>query len=90
MDTTALTLPSTRPGPEDDAISRSETERVTEALSTLPESQRRCVVLATIGGRTTREIAESEGIALGTAKTRVRDGLIRVRSRLASEQPSHD
>jgi RNA polymerase sigma factor (sigma-70 family) len=86
VDAAGLGLASPRPGPEDDAVTRSETERVAAALAALPETQRRCVVLATIGGRTTREIAAAEGIPLGTAKTRVRDGLIRLRSRLGAEE----
>ncbi len=90
VDTATIVLPSSRPGPEDDAVTRAETERVTAALAALPETQRRCVLLATVGGRTTREIAATEGIPLGTAKTRLRDGLLRVRARLAIEEPSHD
>lgn len=85
IDTTELTIPTTEHGPEDDTVTRTEIERVVRALRSIPETQRRCVVLATIGGRTTREIAESEGIPLGTAKTRLRDGLQRVRSLLGPE-----
>lgn len=76
--------------PEDVAATRTETERVVTVLSLLPEPQRRCVVLATIGGRSTREIAESEGIPIGTAKTRLRNGLSRARTLLAMEVPSID
>jgi RNA polymerase sigma factor (sigma-70 family) len=90
IDTFGIAIASARPGPEDDAMTRTETERVTAALASLPETQRRCVLLATVGGRTTREIAASEDIPLGTAKTRLRDGLRRVRVRLAIEEPSHD
>jgi RNA polymerase sigma-70 factor (ECF subfamily) len=55
---------------------------VREVLAALPEPQRRCVVLATIGGRTAQEISEIEDIPLGTAKTRTRDGLRRARALL--------
>lgn len=81
---------SIRTGPEDDAVARGETSRVIRALAQLPEAQRRCVVLATIGGRTTQEIAEIEAIPVGTAKTRLRDGLIRARTILATEERSYD
>ena len=49
------------------------------ALAELPETQRRAVVLAAVYGRTALEISESEGIPLGTAKTRIRTALIRLR-----------
>ncbi len=90
VDTAMIVIASPRPGPEDDAVTRTETERVTAALAALPETQRRCVLLATVGGRTTREIAAAEDIPLGTAKTRLRDGLLHVRARLAIEEPSHE
>jgi len=48
------------------------------AQEAMPE-QRRAVVLAAVYGRTALEISESEGIPLGTAKTRIRTALIRLR-----------
>jgi RNA polymerase sigma-70 factor (ECF subfamily) len=74
----------------DTAITSAETRRAVEALAALSEPQRRCVVLATIGGRTAREISESERIPIGTAKTRIRDGLRRVRVLLAEQEESRD
>lgn len=71
-----------RDGPEDTAVALTETRRVVGALAALPTAQRRCVVLATIGGRTALEISQSESIPLGTAKTRTRDGLRKVREHL--------
>lgn len=90
IDITDVTVVAPGPTPDDAAITRDDTDRVSAALQSLTEPQRRCVVLATIGGRTTREISELEGIPLGTAKTRLRDGLIRVRARLASEEVHRD
>ena len=55
------------------------------ALEVLPEEQRRAVVLAAVYGRTALEISESEGIPLGTAKTRIRTALLRLR---AAVEPS--
>jgi RNA polymerase sigma factor (sigma-70 family) len=49
------------------------------ALAHLPIEQRRCVVLAAVYGRTAQEIALTEGIPLGTAKSRIRLGLTRLR-----------
>lgn len=59
-----------------------ERQRVTAALATLAAPQREAVVLAYYGGRTYREVAEELGIPEGTAKTRLRDGLAKLRERL--------
>jgi RNA polymerase sigma-70 factor (ECF subfamily) len=58
---------------------------VVQALAELPEEQRRAVVLAVLGGRSAAEVAVVEDIPLGTAKTRIRLGLRRLRGRLAGE-----
>jgi RNA polymerase sigma factor (sigma-70 family) len=73
-----------RPGPADTASDREALARVATALKTLPAGQRRALVAATLYGQTAREISEQEGIPLGTAKTRIRTGLIRVRDELAA------
>jgi DNA-directed RNA polymerase specialized sigma24 family protein len=56
---------------------------VRSALSELPPEQRRAVVLAAVYGRTALEVSEEEGIPLGTAKTRIRTGLMRLRVAVA-------
>ncbi|HET7481979.1 MAG TPA: sigma-70 family RNA polymerase sigma factor [Actinomycetota bacterium] len=60
-----------------------ERRRVSDALARLAETQREALVLAYFGGRTYREVAEELGIPEGTAKTRLRDGLIKLRAILA-------
>ena len=60
----------------------SEVESLRSALAKLPVEQRRAVVLATLCGRTAREVGETEGVPLGTAKTRIRAGLFRLRASL--------
>ena len=50
----------------------------------LPAEQARPVVLAAVYGLTAQEIADREGIPLGTAKTRIRRGLARLRHELAA------
>ncbi len=54
-------------------------ERVQRCLTSLTELQQECVRLAYYGGYTYREVAELLGVPAGTVKTRMRDGLIRLR-----------
>ena len=59
-----------------------EGQRVRRALATLTEAQRSAVELAYFGGYTHTEVARLLDLPLGTAKTRIRDGLIRLRDTL--------
>jgi RNA polymerase sigma-70 factor (ECF subfamily) len=54
-------------------------ERVRRCLDSLTEIQRESVTLAYYGGYSYREVAGLLNVALGTIKTRIRDGLIRMR-----------
>lgn len=62
-----------------------EGQRVRNALESLTETQRGAVQLAYFGGYTHNEVAALLGIPLGTAKTRIRDGLIRLRDTLGMQ-----
>lgn len=61
---------------------RVEHERAHEALAGLSELQRECVALAYYGGLTQSEIARRLDVPLGTVKTRMRDGMTRLRQLL--------
>jgi len=64
------------------AMAEREDDRraVREALAGLPDSQREAVVLAYWGGLTAEEIARHADVPLGTAKSRIRLGLAKVRA----------
>ncbi|SFI56269.1 ECF RNA polymerase sigma factor SigK [Nocardioides psychrotolerans] len=61
-----------------------EGQRVHAALATLSPGQRRAIELAYFGGLTHTEVSRLLQIPLGTAKTRIRDGLRRLHDLLAS------
>ncbi len=84
-DFAAAATRSNEHNPEDAAQRGDVRHSVRRALETLPPEQRRAVVLAAVYGRTALEISEAEHIPLGTAKTRIRTALIRLRA--AIEHP---
>jgi RNA polymerase sigma-70 factor (ECF subfamily) len=64
----------------DEVGNRLEAEAVVRCLGTLTETQQESVRLAYYGGLTYREVAEQLNAAVPTIKSRIRDGLIRLKS----------
>lgn len=62
-------------------------DRVAAALAGLPPEQCRAVVLAAVYGFTASEVSELESVPLGTAKTRIRRGLQRLRAMNLTQAP---
>ena len=70
--------------PDERAEASEVAERARSALASLPAEQRRAVVLASLYGYTAAEVSEMESIPLGTAKTRIRAGLGKLRDAATS------
>ncbi|MFI5963306.1 RNA polymerase sigma factor [Streptomyces asoensis] len=72
--------------PERRALADDSAERVRRAVAELPREQARALVMAGIYGMTAREVADTEHVPLGTAKTRIRTGTLKVRALLETEE----
>jgi RNA polymerase sigma-70 factor, ECF subfamily len=68
-----------------DTIKLAQRETVRRALAELPEEQRKTLVLAYFEGLTQSEIASQLNTPLGTVKTRMRSGMIKLRALLGSQ-----
>ncbi len=65
------------------ALASLDAQRVRVALATLAPAQREALELAYFGGHTHAEVSALTKVPLGTAKSRIRDGLVRLRDTLA-------
>lgn len=63
-----------------------EGARVRKAMAELTDTQRQALELAYFGGYTHTEVAALLDLPLGTAKTRIRDGLIRLRDAMGEQR----
>ncbi len=64
---------------------RRERAIVLRALARIPDVQRQAIVMAYWGGLTAEEIAASSGVPVGTIKSRIRLGLMKLRDRTAGQ-----
>ncbi|HEX6390169.1 MAG TPA: sigma-70 family RNA polymerase sigma factor [Solirubrobacteraceae bacterium] len=71
--------------PSDAAELGDARSTVRDALKRLPEAQREALVLAYWGGLTADEIARRSAVPLGTAKSRIRLGLAKLRSECGAD-----
>ncbi len=72
-------------GPEELAETGDMADRARRAMARLSGEQRAALELAYFGGKTSAEVAELEGIPVGTAKTRIRTALLRLREAMSEE-----
>ena len=73
--------------PNEPAVETERSLYLEWALAKLTHLQREAVTLAYFGGRTYKEVAEELRIPEGTAKTRLRDALTRLRQEIAKRDP---
>jgi RNA polymerase sigma factor (sigma-70 family) len=76
--------------PERVAVANDSAAGLRHALAGLPVPQARAVAMSGIYGMTARQVADNEGIPLGTAKTRIRDGMEKLRAALLPEEAGDD
>ncbi|MFJ3310039.1 RNA polymerase sigma factor [Streptomyces sp. NPDC086549] len=70
--------------PEQHALADEASSRLRAAVAELPPEQGRALVMAGIYGMTAQQVADSEQIPLGTAKTRIRTAMGKLRTTLTS------
>lgn len=72
--------------PEGSALEAESVAELRAAIGALPAAQGRALVLAALRGMTAAEVAQREGIPLGTAKTRIRAAMQRLSAALGSRR----
>ena len=77
-----FSVPSTAPGPEQEALQGELREKIQDCIMSLPEDQRAVVVLVDVQGLSYDETAEAIGSAVGTVKSRLARGRRRLRDAL--------
>ena len=76
--------------PERVAEAHDNAAELRRTLARLPEPQARAVAMAGIYGMTAQQVADSEHVPLGTAKTRIRDGMQKLRAAYLPEEAGNE
>lgn len=71
---------------EQTVIARAESDRTVSALQVLPEEQAEPIVMAFYQGMTHTQISENLKVPLGTIKSRIRDGMKKLREELEASR----
>jgi RNA polymerase sigma-70 factor (ECF subfamily) len=71
--------------PEHRSMQVESAEELRRAIARLPVEQARAVVMAGVYGMTAQEVADADSIPLGTAKTRIRSAMLKLRTALEIE-----
>ena len=88
-DEAAMMVPDTAPTPLENVESRELAQRLVTALEALPLEQRGVFVMFAHAGLSLEEIAHATGVAVETAKSRLRYARATLRRTLAGERPAH-
>ena len=76
--------------PERVAVAHDNAQGLRQALAGLPVPQARAVAMAGIYGMTARQVADAEDVPLGTAKTRIRDGMQKLKAAYLPEEAGNE
>jgi len=85
----AAMTPDPRPSPLEQVQSRQRAEEIVAAVEALPIEQRGVFVMFSDGELSLEEIAQVTGVAVETAKSRLRYARAKLRQSLAGERPTH-
>ena len=88
-DEAAAMVPDPQASPLERVQSRERAEEIVAAVEALPLEQRGVFVMFADGGLSLEEIAQVTGVAVETAKSRLRYARARLRQSLAAERPTH-
>jgi RNA polymerase sigma factor (sigma-70 family) len=89
QDDAAMMVADTGPTPLEQVVSRELAQRLIAAVEALPLEQRGAFVMFAHAGLSLQEIAHATGVAVETAKSRLRYARATLRRTLAAERPAH-